>query len=131
MAMSRFCGGMSLARSPPIRRSPELISSSPAIMRSSVDLPHPDGPTSTTNSPSATDSEMSWSTVILPYRFDTETISRCAIQTSMIRLRNGRFPAISPASTLSVTPVIPPANGEARNAAAIATSRGLTSRPSG
>ena len=27
----------------------------------------------------------------------------------MIRLRNGRFPAISPASTLSVTPVIPPA----------------------
>ena len=27
-----------------------MISSSPAIMRSSVDLPQPDGPTNTTNS---------------------------------------------------------------------------------
>jgi hypothetical protein len=32
--------------------SPPLISSSPATMRSSVDLPQPDGPTMTTNSPS-------------------------------------------------------------------------------
>jgi len=31
---------------------PALISSRPAIIRSSVDLPQPDGPTSTTNSPS-------------------------------------------------------------------------------
>ena len=32
---------------------PSVISSSPAIIRSSVDLPQPDGPTSTMNSPSA------------------------------------------------------------------------------
>jgi hypothetical protein len=30
-----------------------VMSSSPAIMRSRVDLPQPDGPSSTTNSPSA------------------------------------------------------------------------------
>src|SRR5260221_10930793 len=33
---------------------PEVTSSSPAIRRNRVDLPHPDGPTNTTNSPSAT-----------------------------------------------------------------------------
>jgi hypothetical protein len=32
---------------------PEVTSSSPAIRRSSVDLPQPDGPTKTTNSPSS------------------------------------------------------------------------------
>src|SRR3546814_16522500 len=36
-----------------MRISPAVISSSPATMRSSVDLPQPDGPTSTTSSPSA------------------------------------------------------------------------------
>jgi hypothetical protein len=45
---------MSLARTPSIRRSPALIFSSPAIMRSNVDLPQPDGPTKTTNSRSST-----------------------------------------------------------------------------
>ena len=39
---------------PPMRISPPVMSSSPAIIRSSVDLPQPDGPTKTTNSPSAT-----------------------------------------------------------------------------
>src|SRR5580700_5442302 len=48
--MSRSFGGRSLTTSPPIEMSPALISSSPAIMRSVVDLPQPDGPTSTTNS---------------------------------------------------------------------------------
>ena len=51
--MSRSFGITSLTTRPPIRISPEEISSSPAIIRSSVDLPQPDGPTSTTNSPSA------------------------------------------------------------------------------
>ena len=31
-----------------------MVSSSPAIMRSSVDLPHPEGPTRTMNSPECT-----------------------------------------------------------------------------
>ena len=34
-----------------LQRRREVISSSPAIMRSSVDLPQPDGPTKTMNSP--------------------------------------------------------------------------------
>src|SRR5581483_8680196 len=38
----------------PMRMRPEVISSSPASMRSAVVFPHPDGPTSTRNSPSAT-----------------------------------------------------------------------------
>ena len=53
MAMSRSFGGTLLTTRPPIAISPLLISSRPAIMRSSVDLPQPDGPTSTTNSPSS------------------------------------------------------------------------------
>ena len=51
--MSRSFGGTRLTTVPPIAISPSLISSSPAIIRSSVDLPQPDGPTSTQNSPSA------------------------------------------------------------------------------
>jgi hypothetical protein len=38
---------------PPIEIAPLVASSSPATIRSSVDLPHPDGPTSTANSPSS------------------------------------------------------------------------------
>src|SRR4029077_14053795 len=48
--MSRSFGGRSLTTSPPIEMSPEVISSRPAIMRSVVDLPQPEGPTRTTNS---------------------------------------------------------------------------------
>ena len=39
---------------PPMRRTPLVMSSSPAIIRSAVVLPQPDGPTRTMNSPSAT-----------------------------------------------------------------------------
>src|SRR5262249_1260980 len=53
MAMSRSFGGTSLTTSPPIRMSPPEMSSRPAIIRSVVDLPQPDGPTRTTNSWSA------------------------------------------------------------------------------
>src|SRR3979411_331623 len=51
--MSRSFGGTSLTTSPPIMMSPPVMSSRPAIIRSVVDLPQPDGPTSTTNSWSA------------------------------------------------------------------------------
>src|SRR4051812_18567484 len=53
MASCRSRGARSLTRSPPISRSPDEMSSRPTIMRSSVDFPHPDGPTRMTNSPSA------------------------------------------------------------------------------
>ena len=54
MAISRSAGGVRLTRLPSIRMSPEVASSRPAMMRSSVDLPQPEGPTKTQNSPSLT-----------------------------------------------------------------------------
>src|SRR5690606_33105829 len=48
--MSRSFGATSFMRFPSISKSPSDISSSPAIMRSVVDFPQPDGPTKTMNS---------------------------------------------------------------------------------
>ena len=53
MAMSRSLGATSLTTRSPIEIVPEVMFSRPAIMRSKVDLPQPEGPTSTTNSPSS------------------------------------------------------------------------------
>ncbi|MNU09735.1 hypothetical protein D3C72_2564800 [compost metagenome] len=58
MAILRSRGVMELTTVPPMRISPSVISSSPAIMRSRVDLPQPEGPTSAMNSPSVISSEM-------------------------------------------------------------------------
>ena len=52
MAIFRARGGSSFTTRPPIRMSPEVCFSSPAIILSSVVLPQPDGPRSTRNSPS-------------------------------------------------------------------------------
>src|SRR5215831_5747422 len=52
MAIFRARGGRSLTTWPPMRIWPPLGGSSPAIIRSSVVLPHPDGPSRTRNSPS-------------------------------------------------------------------------------
>ena len=60
MAMSRSWGSSSLTRLPPMRSSPLEMSSSPATIRRAVDLPQPDGPTRTRNSPSATSIDRSW-----------------------------------------------------------------------
>ena len=65
MAMSRSFGGRSLTTRSPMLIVPELISSSPAMERSAVDLPHPDGPTRTMNSPSLTSSDI-WSIALTP-----------------------------------------------------------------
>src|SRR5712691_11671829 len=54
MAMSRSFGATPLTTRSPIAIRPQEISSSPAIIRNSVDLPQPEGPTSTQNSPSST-----------------------------------------------------------------------------
>ena len=61
MAMSRSLGGRSFTTLEPISIVPEVISSRPAIMRRSVDLPHPEGPTRTTNSPSSMATETPFS----------------------------------------------------------------------
>ena len=52
--MSRSLGSRSVTTAPSMRMSPEVGSSRPAIMRRIVLLPQPLGPTSTTNSCSAT-----------------------------------------------------------------------------
>src|SRR5579863_6133465 len=52
MAMRRSRGLRSLTTLPPINISPDVGSSRPAIMRNNVDLPEPEGPRSTRNSPS-------------------------------------------------------------------------------
>ena len=53
MAKFRSRGALSLAFFPSMRSSPEVMSSSPTIMRRMVDFPQPEGPTKMTNSPSA------------------------------------------------------------------------------
>ena len=58
MAMSRSAGSIWLTMRPPISISPEVMVSSPATIRSSVDLPQPEGPTSTQNWPSPTSKSM-------------------------------------------------------------------------
>src|SRR5688572_1312431 len=82
MAMSRPCGSTSLTRLPAMRSSPVEMSSRPATMRSAVDLPHPDGPTRTRNSPSSTSSERSC-TAWKPFSYtlliwSSSTVAICA-----------------------------------------------------
>src|ERR1700736_1647643 len=48
--MARSLGGTSLTTRSPMRILPSVMSSNPAIMRSAVDLPQPEGPTRTMNS---------------------------------------------------------------------------------
>src|SRR4029077_16300005 len=62
-------------RPPPMRISPELALSNPAMMRSSVVLPEPLSPRMVRNSPSATCSEISRSTAVLPNDFARLRIS--------------------------------------------------------
>src|SRR6478735_2350131 len=77
--MSRSFESTSFTVRPSIAIVPAVISSNPASIRSSVDLPQPDGPTSTMNSPSWMSNEMPWMTFVLPKAFsmfwnDTEAI---------------------------------------------------------
>jgi hypothetical protein len=79
MAMSRSFGGTSLTRLVPMRISPPEISSRPAIMRSSVDLPQPDGPTSTVKEPSVMSMSTPCRTAVSPKLFLTPWIVTLAI----------------------------------------------------
>src|ERR1017187_4801642 len=51
--MRRFAGERSVTSSSPIRIRPLDTCSRPAIRRNVVDLPHPDGPSSTRNDPAS------------------------------------------------------------------------------
>src|SRR6185437_1545716 len=74
MATSRSFGGRLLTTRSPMRISPDVMFSSPAIIRSKVDLPHPEGPTSTTNSPSRIETSTPWMTLVEPNAFRTSRI---------------------------------------------------------
>ena len=83
--MSRSLDSSSLTTLSSTRISPPEISSSPASMRSSVLLPQPDGPTSTTNSPSWMSKLMPWMTLTLPKDFwmsrnETEAMAQVQVQ---------------------------------------------------
>ena len=53
MASPRSALSVSFTSRPSMRISPAVASSSPAMVRRSVDLPQPEGPTKTANSPSS------------------------------------------------------------------------------
>ena len=66
MAIFRSFGCTRLTTRSPMRISPAVMLSRPAIIASSVDLPQPEGPTRTMNSPSATSRSMPLSTGSTP-----------------------------------------------------------------
>src|SRR5215471_16008052 len=85
MAMSRSLGGRSLTSRSPMRSSPDVMVSRPATMRRAVDLPQPDGPTSTRNSPSSMLRSMSTTAVTpLGYTLVSLSIVTAATGTSLI-----------------------------------------------
>src|SRR5213080_2385443 len=92
MAMSRAFGGTRLTTRSPIRISPDVMFSSPAIMRNSVDLPQPEGPTSTTNSPSPIFTSTPWMTSVAPKAFRTSRIATDAMDAPLL----GRLQAPAP-----------------------------------
>jgi len=97
MAMSRSFGGTRFTTLPPIAISPEVTFSSPASMRRSVDFPQPDGPTSTTNSPSAMSTLTPCKTSNEPNALRTPRISTVANYSSTQRpaVYRLRYPALA------------------------------------
>src|SRR6059058_2588945 len=72
--MSRSFGWTLLTTRSPIEMVPEVMFSRPASIRSKVDLPQPEGPTSTTNSPSSIGIDTPCKTSKLPNDFRTSRI---------------------------------------------------------
>src|SRR6202008_3567467 len=72
--MSRSLGWTLLTTRSPIEMVPEVMFSRPASMRSKVDLPQPEGPTRTTNSPSSMGIVTPCSTSKLPNDLRTSRI---------------------------------------------------------
>src|SRR5665213_1851253 len=74
MAMSRSLGWTLLTTRSPIEIVPEVMFSSPASIRSKVDLPQPEGPTRTTKAPSSIGIDTPCSTSKPPNDFRTSRI---------------------------------------------------------
>src|SRR5512133_2800837 len=67
MATPRLAAGQDVTSSPAISIFPALASSSPAMMRSVVDFPQPDGPSSAANDPASTLKLMSCRMCVSPH----------------------------------------------------------------
>src|SRR5262249_35753040 len=78
--MSRSLGWTLFTTRSPIEIVPEVMFSSPASIRSKVDLPQPEGPTSTTNSPSSIGTVTPCRTSKAPKDFRTSRILTDDIQ---------------------------------------------------
>src|SRR5690606_36112945 len=85
METPRLAGGRCVTSLSPIQMLPEVTSSSPAISRRMVDLPQPDGPTKTRNSPSAMSSSTFRMTSVLSNRLVTSFSRPPAIALSLYR----------------------------------------------
>ena len=95
IAMSRSIAGRSFITRPSRRISPSVIDSNPAIIRSVVDLPQPEGPTRTRNSPSSMSIDTSsTATISVPSRsvntFDTWSSSVLAMSVTSCRVTSCR-----------------------------------------
>src|SRR6516162_6093263 len=66
MERPRLAGGRLVTSAPSISIRPPVASSSPAISRSKVDLPQPEGPTKTTNWPSSISRSMEGMMMVSP-----------------------------------------------------------------
>src|SRR5687767_11689220 len=84
MARPRLRVGTSLRSRPPITIRPPLCDSSPAMIRSNVVLPQPDGPSSATNSPSATWNVISSKARTAPKSLRTRSIWMSAMDASAV-----------------------------------------------
>ena len=84
MPMSRRCTGMWVTSSPPTVMRPPSGSSKPAIMRSVVVLPQPDGPSSAKNSPGATVRSMRSTTRVLPSKLFSTRSRRTSAATRAV-----------------------------------------------
>src|ERR1700739_2671459 len=81
MAISRSLGWTLLTTRSPIEIVPEVMFSSPASIRNKVDLPQPEGPTSTTKAPSSIGIDTPCSTSKPPNDFRTSRICTDDINT--------------------------------------------------
>src|SRR6266700_4657141 len=92
MAMSRSFGSTSLTIRPPISMVPALGRSSPATILSSVDLPQPEGPTSTVNSPLSMSRSIPFNTSRRANRFDRARMLNAAMMTPSLDCSRGEAP---------------------------------------
>ena len=85
MATPRSSGSIPVTSRPSMAMLPSVMFSSPASMRSKVDLPQPEGPTNTTNSPCSTSRSTDLMISASPKFLRTDL----SVRPAMVSLRSG------------------------------------------